>query len=111
MNRKYSFSKNKYNFVATKKTLVIVWAPFSARSEKIAHSLNSKIFMRGYQSKAKIFSLLKYFKLSINTLKFLHKEKPKVVICQLPPHFLAYSILFYKSLTFSKKPDIIRDLT
>ena len=110
MIRNYSFSKNKYNFITSKKILVIAWAPFSARSEKIAHSLNSKLFMKGYRSKAKIFSLLKYLKLSINTLNLLKKEKPKVVICQLPPLFLAYSILFYKFLTFSKKPDIILDL-
>ena len=110
ITRNRNFSNLKYNFIATKKILVIAWAPFSARSEKIAYSLNSKLFMKGYRSKAKIFSLLKYVKLSINTLNLLHKEKPNVVICQLPPLFLAYSILFYKLLTFSKKPDIILDL-
>lgn len=110
MIRNYSFSKNKANFIPTKKILVIAWAPFSARSEKIAHSLNSKLFMEGYRSKVKIFSLLKYIKLSINTLNLLMKEKPNVVICQLPPLFLGYSILVYKLLTFSKKPDIILDL-
>jgi hypothetical protein len=108
--RNSSFSKNKYNSKLPKKKLVIAWAPFSARSEKIAHSLNSKLFMKGYRSKAKIFSLLKYLKLSINTLNLLKQEKPNVVICQLPPLFLAYSILFYKLLTFSKKPDIVLDL-
>ena len=66
--------------------------------------------MKGYRSKVKIFSLLKYVKLSINTLNLIHKEKSNVVICQLPPLFLAYSILFYKLLTLSKKPDIILDL-
>ena len=110
ITRNRNFSNRKYNFIATKKILVIAWAPFSARSEKIAYSLNSKLFLKGYRSKAKIFSLLKYVKLSINTLNLLHKEKPNVVICQLPPLFLAYSILFYKLLTFSKKPDIILDL-
>ena len=110
MIRNYSFSKNKYKFISSKKIIVIAWAPFSARSEKIAHSLNSKLFLKGYRSKVKIFSLLKYIKLSINTLNLLQKEKPNVVICQLPPLFLAYSILFYKLLTFSKKPDIILDL-
>ena len=108
--RNYSFSKNKYKFLSSKKRIVIAWAPFSARSEKIAYSLDSKLFMKGYRSKVKIFSLLKYLKLSINTLNLLQKEKPNVVICQLPPLFLAYSILFYKLLTFSKKPDIILDL-
>ncbi len=110
ITRNRNFSNRNYSFIATKKILVIAWAPFSARSEKIAYSLNSKLFMKGYRSKAKIFSLLKYVKLSINTLNLLHKEKPNVVICQLPPLFLAYSILFYKLLTFSKKPDIILDL-
>src|SRR5215208_663276 len=110
MIRNYSFSKNKSTILTSKKILVIAWAPISARSEKIAHSLNSKLFMKGYRSKAKIFSLLKYLKLSINTLSLLKKEKPNVVICQLPPLFLAYSILFYKLLTFSNKPDIILDL-
>lgn len=110
MIRNYSFSKNKSRILTSKKILVIAWAPISARSEKIAHSLNSKLFMKGDRSKVKIFSLLKYFKLSINTLNLLKKEHPNVVICQLPPLFLAYSILFYKLLTFSKKPDIILDL-
>ena len=110
ITRNRNFYNRQYNFIATKKILVIAWAPFSARSEKIAYSLNSKLFMKGYRSKAKLFSFLKYLKLSINTLNLLQKEKPNVVICQLPPLFLAYSILFYKLLTFSTKPEIILDL-
>lgn len=106
----YAKNKHKYNNIITKKSLVIAWAPHSVRAEKIAHSLNSKIFIKGYQSKAKILSLIKYIKLSINTIKVLQKEKPDVVICQLPPIFLAYSIFIFKFLTFSSKPDIILDL-
>jgi glycosyltransferase involved in cell wall biosynthesis len=107
---RYSKNKQKNNTIITKKSLVIAWAPHSVRAEKIAHSLNSKIFIKGCQSKAKILSLIKYIKLSINTMKVLQKEKPDVIICQLPPIFLAYSILVYKFLTFSTKPDIILDL-
>lgn len=106
----YNYSRKKFHFKATKKILVVAWAPFSARSEKIAQSLNSTLFIKGYRSKGKISSLLKYLKLSIYTIKMLQKEKPNVVICQLPPIFLAYCILFYKFLTFTKKPDIILDL-
>ena len=110
MIRNYSYSNKKYNSIATKKIAVIAWASFSARSEKIAQSLNSKLFMKGYRSKRKIFSLFKYLKLSIYTFNILKNEKPEVVICQIPPLFLAYCILFYKLLTFSKKPDMILDL-
>jgi glycosyltransferase involved in cell wall biosynthesis len=107
---RYSKNKQRYNTIITKKSLVIAWAPHSVRAEKIAHSLNSKIFIKGYQSKAKILSLIKYIKLSINTMRLLQKEKPDLIICQLPPIFLAYSILVYKFLTFSTKPDMILDL-
>ena len=106
----YYKKKEKYDAITTKKSLVIAWVPHSVRAEKIAHSLNSKIFIKGYQSKAKILSIIKYIKLSINTMKVLQKEKPDVIICQLPPIFLAYSVLVYKFLTFSTKPDMILDL-
>jgi glycosyltransferase involved in cell wall biosynthesis len=103
-------SRNKYDFIKTKKILVIAWAQHSIRSKKIAHSLNSKFFIKGYRSRAKILSVIKYIRLSINTLNLLQKEKPDVIICQIPPLFLAYFTLIYKFLTFSNKPDIILDL-
>ena len=93
----YFKSKQKYNAIKTKKSLVIAWAPHSVRAEKIAHSLNSKIFINGYQSKAKILSLIKYMKLSINTMKVLQKEKPDVIICQT---FFLTKYIYYK---FSEK--------
>jgi glycosyltransferase involved in cell wall biosynthesis len=103
-------SINKYDFYKPKKILVVAWAHHSLRSKKIADSLNAKLFIKGYRSRAKILSILKYIKLSINTLNVLNKEKPDIIICQLPPLFLAFSILLYKFLTFSNKPDIILDL-
>lgn len=106
----HSKNKEKYDSIINKKTLVVAWAPHSVRAEKIAHSLDSKIFINGYQSKAKLFSIIKYIKLSLNTIKILQKEKPDVIICQLPPLFLPFSILLYKFLSFSSKPDIILDL-
>jgi glycosyltransferase involved in cell wall biosynthesis len=103
-------SINKYDFKKPKKILVVAWAHHSPRSKKIADSLNAKLFIKGYRSRAEILSIIKYIKLSINTLNVLNKEKPDVIICQLPPLFLAYSVLLYKSLTISPKPDIILDL-
>lgn len=103
-------SKNKYNFIKTKKVLVVAWAQHSIRSKKIAHSLNSNLFIKGYRSRAKLLSIIKYIRLSINTLDLLQTEKPDVIICQIPPLFLAYFILLYKFLTLSSKPDIILDL-
>lgn len=109
----YCSAKTKhinYNRLANKKCLVIVWAPHSVRAQKIAYSLKAKIFINGYRSKVKLLSLIKYIKLSIDTMKILQKENPDVIICQIPPLFLAYSILVYKFLTFANKPDIILDL-
>lgn len=103
-------SKTKVNFKRSKNILVVAWAQHSARSKKIAYSLNAKFFIKGYSSKAKILSIIKYIKLSINTLDLLIKEKPDLVICQLPPLFLPYVIILYKYLTFSTKPKIILDL-
>ena len=103
-------SRHKYNFINPKKVLVIAWAQHSIRSKKIAHSLNSKFFIKGYRSRAKILSIIKYVRLSLNTLDLLKNEKPDVIICQIPPLFLAYFILLYRFLTFTSKPDIILDL-
>ena len=103
-------SKTKVNNKRSKRILVIAWAQHSTRSKKIAYSLNAKFFIKGYRSKAKILSIIKYIKLSINTLDVVIKEKPDLVICQLPPLFLPYVILLYKYLTFSTNPKIILDL-
>jgi glycosyltransferase involved in cell wall biosynthesis len=102
-------SHNKYN-LKSKKTLVIAWAHHSIRSKKIAYSLNSNFFIKGYRSRAKILSIIKYIRLSLNTLDLLQKEKPDIIICQIPAYFLGYFILLYKFLTFSSKPNIILDL-
>lgn len=111
IHHRSSKSKNiSCNNLTNKKSLVIAWASHSVRAEKIAYSLNSKIFINGHRSKKKILSLVKYISLSIDTLKLLHREDPDLIICQIPPIFLAYSILVYKFLMFSHKPEIILDL-
>src|SRR5574339_510515 len=102
ITRQNFYSKSKEDLLTTKKTLVIAWAQFSPRSKKIVQSLNFKLYLEGYRSRTKIFSIAKYIKLSIKTLNLLQKENPDVVICQLPPFVLAYVVLLYKFLSLSR---------
>jgi glycosyltransferase involved in cell wall biosynthesis len=85
------------------KMIFLVWAPFSIRSQNLSEKLNAKLFLLNYKFKKKIYSPIKYPLLFAKTLNILAKEKPDVIIIQIPPIFCIIPVVMYKKLIAMKK--------
>jgi hypothetical protein len=84
------------------KTVFLVWAPHSIRAKNLAERLDAQLYLISYKFKKKIYSPIKYLKLFTNTLFILEKERPQVIICQIPPIFCALATIVHQYLTGAK---------
>jgi glycosyltransferase involved in cell wall biosynthesis len=84
------------------KTVFLVWAPHSVRAKNLAERLDAQLYLISYKFKKKIYSPIKYLKLFTNTLFILEKERPQVIICQIPPIFCALATIIHHYLTGAK---------
>src|SRR3954453_24102617 len=84
------------------KTVFLVWAPHSIRAKTLAERLDAQLYLISYKFKKKIYSPIKYLKLFTNTLFILEKERPQVIICQIPPIFCALATIVHQYLTGAK---------
>ena len=84
------------------KIVFLVWAPHSIRAKNLAERLDARLYLITYKFKKKIYSPIKYLKLFTNTLLILEKERPQVIICQIPPIFCALATIIYQYLTGTK---------
>ena len=85
------------------KVIFLVWAPFSIRAQNLSENLGAKLFLLNYKFKKKIYSPIKYPVLFAKTLKILAKEKPDVIIIQVPPIFCIIPVMLYKKLLGGRK--------
>ena len=95
-NEVYSDSKERV------KTVFLVWAPHSIRAKNLAERLDAQLYLISYKFKKKIYSPIKYLKLFTNTLLILEKERPQIIICQIPPIFCALAAIVHRYLTGAK---------
>ncbi|MEW6685534.1 MAG: glycosyltransferase [Candidatus Edwardsbacteria bacterium] len=74
-----------------RKSVFVVWSPFSRRSETLAETLPAKIFL--IKGNRKIFPLrfYRYLIQGWQTFKILHQEKPEIIFVENPP---IYAVLF-----------------
>ena len=84
------------------KTVFLVWAPHSIRAKNLAERLDAQLYLISYKFKKKIYSPIKYLKLFTNTLFILEKERPQVIICQIPPIFCALATIVHQYRTGAK---------
>ena len=92
-----------------KKIAFLVWAPHSARAHGIAQSLGADIYMMSYKFKSKAHSPLKYPLLFLKSFLMLRRQRPEVVICQIPPIFCPLSAFAYRFFC-NRKSVIVIDL-
>jgi len=95
-NEVYSTSKDPTKIV------FLVWAPHSIRAKNLSERLDAQLYLLSYKFKKKIYSPIKYLKLFQNTLFILEKERPQIIICQIPPIFCALAAIVYRYLTGAK---------
>ena len=85
------------------KMIFLVWAPFSIRAQNLSERLNAKLFLLNYKFKKKIYTPIKYPLLFAKTLNILTKEKPDIIIIQIPPIFCITPVILYKKFLAKKK--------
>lgn len=94
--------------------LFIVWTRYQSRSENLTIDLSqklnkTKIVYRDNKPASKIKKVLLYVKYMIQDFYLIFKEKPKLVVLQAPPSYIALAPLIYKTF-FNKKLIIIMDM-
>lgn len=77
------------------KIIFLVWAPASSRAENISKCLDAHLYLISYKFRVKLYSPIKYILLFAKTMNVLIKEKPRIIICQIPPIFCVLSAIVY----------------
>ena len=90
------------------KIIFLVWAPTSSRAENISKRLDARLYLINYKFRVKLYSPIKYILLFAKTLCILIKEKPQLIICQIPPIFCVLSVIICLYL-INKNATIIID--
>ena len=85
----------------TKKSVFIVWKEYQRRVEVFAPYLETEhfYFYHSWEMQSKVFKAISYIPKTINTLKCLFKNKPRLVFLQFPPTPALYAVVLYSWLT------------
>jgi hypothetical protein len=73
------------------KIIFLVWADSSIRAESLSKHLGSHLYLINFKFKNKICFPIKYLILFAKTYHILRKERPEIIICQIPSIFCALS--------------------
>jgi hypothetical protein len=73
------------------KIIFLVWADSSIRAENLSKHLGSRLYLINFKFKNKICFPIKYLISFAKTYQILRKEKPEIIICQIPSIFCALS--------------------
>jgi hypothetical protein len=91
------------------KIIFMVWAPYSPRAENLSEQLGAQLYLLSYKFKKKIYWPIKYPILFVKTFSILKKERPDIIISQIPPVFCSLSVLTFNYCNFKKKAKLIID--
>jgi hypothetical protein len=80
------------------KIIFIVWAPHSVRAKEISKQLGCNIYFLHYKFKRKVYAPLKYPLLFIKSLRIMRRERPDVVLCQMPPPLCPLAAILHRSI-------------
>jgi hypothetical protein len=75
------------------KIIFIVWAFPKTRAKQLANEFDAKLY--GIEIINNYPKIIKYFISFIKTIYILLREKPHIIIAQVPPIFIAFPIYFY----------------
>jgi len=90
------------------KIIFLVWADSSIRAENLSKHLGSHLYLINSKFKNKICFPIKYLILFAKTYHTLRKEKPEIIICQIPSIFCALSSMMCSYL-LGLKSNIVVD--
>ena len=85
----------------------LVWAYSSIRAKNLSKHLGSNLYLINFKFKYKFYSPIKYILLFMKTFHILKKEKPEIIICQIPPIFCALSAIVCSYLLNLKSTIVI----
>jgi glycosyltransferase involved in cell wall biosynthesis len=85
-----------------KNMIFIAWIGYSRRSQLISEKFQMKLYLIYSLNRRYILAPIRYLLQSINTIKTLIKEKPKIVFVQNPPIFASLIVFFYTKIKNAK---------
>lgn len=92
----------------TNKRPLIVWAPYSRRSQSLATEFDMDLHLVHYlKFQRPIYAPVKYVLQGLHTLGLLLRGRPQIVLVQDPPIFASLIVCLYTFLTFGRTQFIV----